>query len=262
MKNLLLTIDAGNTNTVFAVFRGEKLLGSWRLATSDKRTFDEYAVWLDQFMRLKNLSLADINAAIISTVVPGVLFDFRKLCKVHINSNLMVVGDAEVESGIDILLDKPSEIGSDRIVNAIAARKKYGAPAVIIDFGTATTFDVINEKGQYIGGVIAPGINLSMQALHQAAAKLPNVAIARPQKVIAKNTVSAMQSGIYFGYLGLIEGILERIALELKKEPVVIATGGLAPLYSKGTKKIHHMDENLTIFGLKEIYELNIVERK
>ena len=254
---MLLAIDAGNTNTVFAIFEGEILKGQWRMATDARRTADEYGVWLAQLMPLENMSVKDITAGVLGSVVPQANFSFRQLAKKYFGADLIVVGDPQVKVGIEVKIDRPSEVGADRLLNALAAWKRYKKALVIVDFGTATTFDVVCEKGNYVGGVIAPGVNLSLEALHRAAAKLPNIAVERPQKVIGTATVPAMQSGIYFGYVGLIEGILSRIQTEFGKPMEVIATGGLAPLFARATAAIQHLEPDLTIHGLKEIYALN-----
>jgi len=254
---MLLAIDVGNTNTVFAVFDKDMLKGQWRMATDARRTADEYAVWLFQMMALEQIQLKEIKAVILGSVVPQTNFSFRQLTKKYFHTDLLVVGDSNVKIGIEAKIDRPSEVGADRLVNAVAAWNRYKKPLVVVDFGTATTFDVVNANGNYIGGVIAPGINLSLEALHCAAAKLPNVAVQRPEKVIGTATVPAMQSGIYFGYVGLIEGIIKRIEEEFGAKMEVIATGGLSPLFARATSVIQHLEPDLTIHGLKEIYTIN-----
>jgi type III pantothenate kinase len=254
---MLLVIDAGNTNTVFAVFSGEKLIGQWRMATDAKRTADEYCVWLLQIMAYEKIDPKEIKAAIMSSVVPQVNFALRMLTRKYFQTELMIVGEPAVKLGIQAKIDRPGEVGADRLVNAIAAWHKHTKPLVIVDFGTATTFDVVDDKGDYIGGIIAPGVNLSLEALHRAAAKLPNVAVERPAQVIGKDTISAMQSGIYYGYVSLIEGIVKRITEEYGKKMIVIATGGLAPLFAKATAVIDTLEPDLIINGLKLIYEKN-----
>lgn len=254
---MLLAIDAGNTNTVFAVFEGDTLKGQWRMATDARRTADEYGVWLSQLMGIEQIAMKAIDAVILASVVPQANFSFRQLSKKYFDKDLLVVGDPTVHTGIEAKIDKPSEVGADRLVNAVAAWNRFHAPLIVVDFGTATTFDVVDEKGNYVGGVIAPGVNLSLEALHRAAAKLPNIAVQRPDKVIGTSTVPAMQSGIYFGYVGLIEGIAARIQEEYGKKMRVIATGGLAPLFARATTMIEHLEPDLTIHGLKEIYKLN-----
>jgi len=256
---MLLAIDAGNTNIVFAVYDNDELRCQWRAATSTARTADEYAVWLSQLMGLEGLAPGDISEAIIATVVPQGLFDLRTLCRRYFDCEPYVVGEIK-DLGLKILIDRPTEVGADRLVNAVAAHATYPGPLIVLDFGTATTFDVIDGEGNYRGGVISPGINLSLQALHMAAAKLPHIAVERPDHAIGRGTNEAMQSGVYWGYIGLIEGLVTRIAAELAGETgddtpaTVIATGGLAPLFANGTEAIQHVDEDLTMRGLVEIH--------
>ena len=256
---MLLVIDAGNTNTVFAVFAGEELCGQWRMATDSRRTADEYAVWLLQLMQLGGLKRENIDAAILSSVVPQVNFALKMLARHYFATELLIVGEPQVILGTQAKIDRPREVGADRLVNAVAAWHKYHKSCIIIDFGTATTFDVVDTEGNYIGGVIAPGINLSLHALHQAAARLPTIAIEKPPAVIGKDTVLAMQSGIYFGYTGLIEGIVKRIKEEYSAISLVIATGGLAPLFARGSSTIDVLENDLIIQGLKIIYGRNLV---
>lgn len=262
---MLLTIDVGNTNTIFAVYDGELLRQKWRISSSSTRTDDEYMVWLTQLMDLEGLSHSDISGAIIATVVPQALFPLQVLCVRYFNCHALVVGEDNVKLGLDIKLENPTEIGADRLVNAVAAHLKYGGPLIIIDFGTATTFDVIDKQGDYCGGVISPGVNLSMEALHMAAAKLPRVAIKKPDFVIGKGTVSAMQSGVYWGYVGLVEGNIQRIKSEFRQSRQeqsckVVATGGLAPLFSEEIEEIEAIDQELTTFGLLHIYKQNTIK--
>ena len=254
---MLLAIDAGNTNTVFAVFDGERIVGQWRMATDTRRTSDEYGVWLSQLLTRFAITRESIKGAVLSTVVPQATFALRMLCRHYFDVEALVVGDETVKLGIDVRVERPQEVGADRLVNAVAARAKYGSPLIILDFGTATTFDIVDAVGTYAGGVIAPGVNLSLEALHQAAAKLPNVAVERPLKVIGTTTVTAMQSGIFYGYIGLIEGIVSRMQDEAGTRMTVVATGGLSTLFATGTSVIQHLDTDLTILGLKAIYHLN-----
>lgn len=254
---MLLVIDAGNTNTVFAVFNDSELVGKWRISTDPRRTADEYILHLSYLLALEELSLEAIDGVIISNVVPQSSYALKQFSRKYLNCEPLIVGEGNVAVGIEVVLDRPSEIGADRMVNAVAALNRFGGNVVIIDFGTATTFDVVSEKGQYIGGVIAPGINLSIEALHMAAAKLPQVAVAKPAKVIGTSTVEAMQSGIYWGYIGLIEGIISRIKKEKNVPFKVLATGGLAPLFFEATDAIEHLEMDLTIFGLQQIYKIN-----
>jgi type III pantothenate kinase len=254
---MLLAIDSGNTNIVFAVYDGDQLRGEWRASTNDERTADELGVWLIQLLSIEGLNRHDITAAIVASVVPAMVFGLKTLCRRYFGCEPLVVGDDNVNLGLSIMLDRPEEVGADRLVNAVAAHKCYKGPLIVIDFGTATTFDVVDANGDYCGGAIAPGINLSLEALHMAAAKLPRVAIGRPKQVIGKATVPAMQSGIFWGYVGLIEGLVRRIQDEFGKEMLVVATGGLAPLFADATKVIHRLDADLTLRGLLEIHRRN-----
>ena len=251
---MLLAIDSGNTNIVFAIFDGQSCRAQWRSTTDAGRTADEYAVWLGQLMALKGLEAADIDAAIIATVVPQGLFGLRSLCRQYFGCEPTVVGEEGVDLGIKVLIDRPAEVGADRLVNAVAAHMAYEGPLIVIDFGTATTFDVIDGDGSYLGGLIAPGVNLSLEALHMAAAQLPLVAVDRPERVVGKSTIGAIQSGVYWGYLGLIEGLVSRIKDEFGEPMTVVATGGLASLFAGGTEAIEHVDLDLTIHGLLEIH--------
>ena len=254
---MLLAIDSGNTNIVFAVYDGDERRGEWRSSSDAKRTADEYGVWLNQLMGLDGLKTQDIDAGIIANVVPETLFSLKTLCRKYFACDPLIVGEKEVDLGIDILVDAPDEVGADRLVNAVAAHHRFGGPLIIIDFGTATTFDVVDEDGNYFGGVIAPGINLSLDALHAAAAQLPRVAVQRPERVIGKQTVPAMMSGVYWGYIGLIEGLVARIGAEFGAPMKVVATGGLAPLFAEGTDVIEELDLALTLRGLAEIHRRN-----
>ncbi len=254
---MLLAINCGNTNVVFAVFAGEDLHGSWRAATEVRRTADEYAVWLMQLMALQGMTPADIDGAIVATVVPEALFNLKTLVRRYFACEPLIVGDDAVRLGIKIDIDRPEDAGADRLVNAVAAHRRYGGPLIVVDFGTATSFDVVNDRGDYIGGVIAPGVNLSLDALYMAAAKLPRVAVQRPRRVIGKSTVPAMHSGIFWGYVGLIEGLVARIQAEYGAPMKVIATGGLAPLFHDATGVIEHTDPDLTLHGLEMLYRLN-----
>ncbi|MGB1539990.1 MAG: type III pantothenate kinase, partial [Rickettsiales bacterium] len=232
---MLLAIDVGNTNTVFAVFHGDTVVAQWRLMTDGRRTADEYAASLFKLMEHMNLKPSDITAAIASFVVPRAVFPIRQFCKEYFHIDPLIVGEPNVETGLKILIDRPQEVGADMVVNTVAAWKRHGKPMIIIDFGTATTFNMVNEHGDFIGGCIAPGINLSIEALHMAAAQLPTVQVADPGKIIGTDTVSAIQAGIYYGYIGLIEGIVKRIKAEYGEDMLTLATGGLAPLFEKAT---------------------------
>ena len=256
---MLLAIDSGNTNIVFAIFdEGGAVKGEWRSSTDTNRTADEFGVWLEQLLKIENISRTDINAAIIATVVPATLFALKNLCTKYFNCDPMVVGDEGVDLGLDVQIEKPNEAGADRLVNAVAAHETYGGPLIVIDFGTATTFGVIGSDGSYQGGAIAPGINLSMEALHLAAAQLPCIEVKRPDTVIGKNTVDSMLSGTFWGYIGMIEGLVVRIQQEMRVDKVrVISTGGLALLFSEYCDVIEIADGDLTLRGLLSIHRRN-----
>lgn len=253
---MLLAIDEGNTNTVFAAFAGDALKGQWRITTEPQRTAEEYAVWLGQLFGLDGLSFDDIEDAVVSTVVPQGLRALQELCRRYADCDPLVVGP-KIDLGIAIGIDRPDEVGADRLVNAVAAHEKYDGALVLIDFGTATTFDAIDADGAYRGGIIAPGINLSLEALHRAAAMLPRIAVEKPGRVIGDATITAMQSGIYWGYVGLIEGIVTRMREEFGAPMTVVATGGLAPLFADGTTVIEAVDSDLTMHGLRRIHRRN-----
>jgi type III pantothenate kinase len=253
---VLLVVDAGNTNIVFAVHDTGGWRGSWRIRTDAQRTSDEYAVWLNSLLALSGLKREQVSAAVIGTVVPAALYHLRRLCRDWFNVEPLIAR-ASLDWGFEIKVDNPNEVGADRLLNALAGHRKFGGPLVVVDFGTATTFDVVDETGAYLGGVICPGINLSLEALHQAAARLPRIGIGRPQAVIGRSTVPAMQSGMYWGYIGLIEGLLNRIKTEFGGPMKVVATGGLAPLFSEGTLMIEHIEPDLTLDGLRLLAERN-----
>jgi len=253
---MLLAIEQGNTNTLFAVHDGERWIAQWRAATEASRTADEYAVWLSQLLGMAGLALASIDASIISSVVPQSIFNLRNLARRYLHVEPLVIGE-NVDLGIEIRIDKPSEAGADRLVNAIGAHITYRGALLLVDSGTATTFDVVAADGAFEGGAIAPGINLSMQALHEAAARLPRVAIQRPAQVIGKGTVEAMQSGVYWGYVSLIEGLIARIKAEYPAPLTVIGTGGIASLFEHATAAIDTFDHDLTILGMLEIFRRN-----
>jgi type III pantothenate kinase len=254
---MLLAIDVGNTNTVFAVFEGDTLMTQWRLSTQARRTADEYGMWLRQLMRECEGLTNKLTGAIIATVVPETQFELMQLCRRYFAIEPLVVGVGNTRMNITVDVDRPEEVGADRLVNAVEAWKRYQQGLVVIDFGTATTFDVISSAGAYIGGVIAPGVNLSLMALQQAAAKLPSIRIRAPERVIGRNTITAMESGIYYGYVGLVSGVLSRIQAEQPDVQRVIATGGLAPLYAKSIREIDETIEDLTTYGLKTLFEMN-----
>ncbi len=251
---MLLAIDVGNTNSVVALYDGDEPVATWRTSTSSVRTADEYAVWLSQLMSLENKKLADISDCIISNVVPQSLFHLKNLSRRYFDREPYVVSSQNIP-GVEVRIDTPSEAGADRLVNAVGAFTAHGGPVVVVDSGTATNFDVVGADGGFEGGVIAPGINLSMQALHDAAARLPRIAIERPPKVIGTDTVGAMQTGVFWGYVGLIEGVLARIKAEYPAPLTAIATGGVASLFEGATDAIDIFDSDLTIRGLLEIYK-------
>ena len=251
---MLIAIDVGNTNAVFALYEGDKPVAQWRSATSTVRTADEHAVWLSQLMAMANRRLEDVDECVISTVAPQSLFHLRNLSRRYFHCEPFVVASDNIP-GVEVRIGKPSDAGADRIVNAVGAFTAHGGPLIVVDSGTATTFDIVGADGGFEGGVIAPGLDLSMQALHKAAARLPRIAIERPDKVIGGDTVGAMQSGIFWGYVGLIEGLIARIKKEYVKPMKVIATGGVASLFEGATKSIDIFDSDLTIRGLFEIQQ-------
>jgi type III pantothenate kinase len=253
---MLLAIEQGNTNTMFAIHDGQSWIAQWRAATESTRTADEYVVWLSQLMSMQGLGFRSLDACIISSVVPQSLFNLRNLSRRYLNVEPLVIGE-NARLGVDIRIDKPSEAGADRLVNAVGASMVYKGPLIVIDSGTATTFDIVAADGAFEGGIIAPGINLSMQALHEAAAKLPRIAIQRPAKIVGTDTVGAMQSGVFWGYISLIEGLVSRIKEERGEALTVVATGGVASLFEGATDSIDHFDPDLTIRGLLEIHRRN-----
>jgi type III pantothenate kinase len=255
---MLLAVEQGNTNTLFAVHDGQRWLAQWRAATDASRTADEYAVWLVQLLAMAELTLGDLDGCIISSVVPQSLFNLRNLARRYLHAEPLVIGD-NAELGIEVRITKPSEAGADRLVNAIGAHVAYSGDLLVVDSGTATTFDMVAGDGAFEGGVIAPGINLSMQALHDAAAQLPRVAIRRPagNRVIGVDTVGAMQSGVFWGYISMIEGLVRRVKVEWGKPLTVIGTGGIASLFEGATEAIDIFDHDLTIRGLLEIWRRN-----
>ena len=257
---MLLAIDCGNTNTVFAVFSEQgEIIGEWRAATNINRTADETGVWLNQVMHFDGIDPRSIDAGVLATVVPATLFNLRQMFRKYFRIQALVVGAPEVDVGLAIRIERPEEVGADRLVNALAAHEQYGGPLIVVDFGTATTFDVIDGEGAYLGGAIAPGINLSLEALHMASAQLPRVAIGRSDRVIGKNTVQAMRSGTFWGYVGLIEGLVRRISAEYGQDLKAIATGGLARLFTDCTPVLAQADPDLTLKGLLAVYRRNAI---
>jgi len=255
---MLLAIDSGNTNAVFAVYEGDTLRASWRVSTNARRTADEYAVWLTQLLGLAGLTPGDIDATVIANVVPDAAFNLLSLCRRYLNSEPLVVGSADCNPGIGIDVDMPAQgVGADRIANSVAAQDRYQSPLMVIDFGTATNFDIVDKTGSYCGGIIAPGPNLSLQALEMAAAQLPHIAIKKPPAVVGRNTISAMESGVFWGYVGMLEGLVRRIREERGEAMGTVATGGLAPLFANATDAIEKVDPDLTLWGLRLIYRRN-----
>jgi len=251
---MLLVIDVGNTNTSLGVYQGENLLAHWRLTTARNRTVDEYGVHARNLFQLAGLDFKAINAIAIASVVPPLNYTLKQMAEVYFHLSPLFV-DHTTEMVLRILYEPPSDVGADRIVDAVAAIHKYGAPCIIVDFGTATTFNAINKDGEYLGGVITPGIMISADALFERTAKLPRVDIKRPRTVIGSSTVAAMQSGLYNGYVGLVDGVLRKMLAELGGSPRVIATGGLAPLIATGSELIELVDDTLTLEGLRLVYE-------
>ena len=253
---MILVIDVGNTHTVLGLFSGHSLVHSWRIATHMSRTEDEYGIMLHNLFSYQKLSFTLVNGMIISCVVPPMLNMILDMAVKYFQVQPLIVGPG-IKTGLPILLDNPREVGADRIVNAVAAYDRYKQELIVIDFGTATTFDCISAKGEYLGGVIAPGLQISTEALYQRASKLPRVELHRPKEVVGKNTVHSMQSGIIYGYLSLVDGLVERLIAELRFSPLTIATGGLASLMASNSSVIDKVDELLTLKGLLKLYELN-----
>ena len=253
---MLLAIDVGNTNITFGVFDGSKLKATWRSATGVHRMSDEYASFIINMLRHRDIPNKEIKDAVLCGVVPPLVSTFDELFKNYFNVTPLVVG-AGVKTGIRICMDNPREVGADRVVNAVGAYKLYGGPAIVIDIGTAITFDTVSKEGDYLGGAIAPGIAIAMDALFNRTAALPRVDLTYPKKAIGTNTVSAMQSGIFFGYVGLIEGVVSKIKEEMDGNAKVIATGGYANLLAEQTKAIEIVDRDITLIGLRYIYEMN-----
>ncbi|WP_022695494.1 type III pantothenate kinase [Ponticaulis koreensis] len=254
---MLLAIDVGNTNTVFGLHDGKSWVAQWRSATDSTKTADDYAVWLTQLCRMDGIPFGDLDACIISSVVPQARFNFRNLARRYLDIEPMFIGGSSVELGVPIRISRPEQVGADRLVNAVGAHAQHKGALIVVDSGTATTFDIVGADGGFEGGIISPGINLSMRALHDAAASLPRIAIQRPSQVIGQDTVSAMQSGIFLGYLDLIDGLIRRIKAEYTEPMTVIGTGGVASLFEGESEEIDIYDPDVTIRGLLEIYRRN-----
>jgi type III pantothenate kinase len=256
---MLLAIDVGNTNTVVGLFSGETLLADWRMATDHNKMPDEWAAILITLMAHRDHTLRDIDAAICSSVVPPVTTSIREMAEEYLHTRLLLV-EPGIKTGVKVLVDNPREVGADRIVNTLAAHVRYGGPAIVIDFGTATTFDVVSPDGEYLGGAISPGLRVSSDALFRLTAQLRRIELVAPRSSIGKNTVHSMQSGVVWGYVGLVEGLVNRIKVDMGetgKQAKVIATGGLARLIAAHTDCMDIVDNNLTLDGLRLIYELN-----
>lgn len=253
---MLLAVDCGNTNTVFSIWNGTEFISTWRTATDWQRTADQYYVWLSSLMKFQKIDV-EITDMIISSTVPRVVWNLRVLADRYFNTRPFVVGKADCELPVDVRVDAGTAVGPDRLVNTVAGYDLFGPDLIVVDFGTATTFDVVAADGAYVGGVIAPGVNLSLEALHNAAAALPHVDISKPQRVVGTNTVACMQSGVFWGYVGLVREICARIKAEREREMRVISTGGLAPLFQQAVDLFDEYQDDLTMHGLTVIYKYN-----
>jgi type III pantothenate kinase len=253
---MLLAVDCGNTNTVFSIWDGAKFVSNWRIATSHKRTADQYYVWLTTLLKLGGIE-NDIEEMVISSTVPRVVFNLRVLGDKYFHTRPLVVGRSDCKLPVSVRVDEGTAVGSDRLVNTVAGFNLFGGDLIVVDFGTATTFDVVDTDGAYIGGVIAPGVNLSLEALHKDAAALPHVDISKPQNVIGTNTVACLQSGVFWGYVGLVREICDRIKSERGRPMKVISTGGLAPLFQQSVRLFDQFEEDLTMHGLIVIHQFN-----
>ncbi|MBS4201504.1 type III pantothenate kinase [Bacillus sp. FJAT-49732] len=256
---LIFVLDVGNSNIVLGAYQGNDLKYHWRIETSRHKTEDEFGMAINALFQHVGLRFEDINGIIISSVVPPIMFTLERMCSKYFQVKPLIVGPG-IKTGLNIKYENPREVGADRIVNAVAGIHEYGSPLIIVDFGTATTFCYINEKSEYMGGVIAPGIGISTEALYSKAAKLPRIEITHVDEIIGKNTVAAMQAGILFGFVGQVEGIVKRIIEKSKQKPTVVATGGLANLIASETKMIDIIDQDLTLKGLQLIYKRNVSE--
>lgn len=254
---MIFVLDVGNTNTVLGVFENKELKYQWRIQTDRYKTEDEYAMLIKSLLDHDGLAFADFEGIIISSVVPPIMFALERMSVKYFKKKPMVIGDKSINSTLKMKYPNPSELGADRIVNAVGAIEEYGSPLIIIDFGTATTYCYVNEKNEYVGGAIAPGINISLEALYSKAAKLPKIEITSPGNVVGSSTVEAMQAGVYFGYVGQVDEVVNRIKKQAKTKPQVVATGGLASLIAKDAKTIDIIDPSLTLKGLYQIYMEN-----
>lgn len=254
---MLFVIDVGNTNTVLGVFENKTLKHEWRIRTDRHKTEDELGMLTKSLLEHKGIQFKDINGIIISSVVPPIMFALEKMCRIYFNIEPLIVGRETIDSSLKKCYPNPHEIGADRIVNAVGAIEEYGSPLVIIDFGTATTYCYINEKEEYVGGIISPGITISMDALYKNASKLPKIEIEAPESIVGQSTVEAMQSGVFYGFVGQVDGIVTRIKKSVNENVTVIATGGLASLIADGSQEIDYVDAHLTLKGLQLIYEGN-----
>jgi len=257
---MLLAIDIGNTSIKIGIFDGDKLISTWRLTTGVDRSPDEYDSLLYTLLQRQGVPLSGITGGALCCVVPPLVSIFQEVCQKYLGTSLLIV-EPGVKTGVRISLDNPREVGSDRVVNAVASHHLYGEPVIVIDFGTATTFDVVSQEGDYLGGAIAPGINIASEALVTRTAMLPRIELARPKQVIGRSTIAAMQSGIFFGYIGLIEGMIRRIKQELRSEAKVVATGGYAYPLAKEIPEIDIVNPDLSLIGLHLIYEMNKIEK-
>lgn len=253
---MVLVFDVGNTNTVIGVFTGDCLVTQWRIRTDSLKTADEYGMMLRSLFESHEIDMGLVKAVVISSVVPSLMLEMEWMTDKYFHCKPLVI-EPGVKTGLSIKYDNPREVGADRVVNAVAAYHKYGGPLVIIDFGTATTFCVLNAQGEYLGGAIAPGIRISTEALVNRASKLPRVELVKPRSIIGRNTINSMQSGIIYGFVGQVEGIVNRMKKEIGDNPRVVATGGLAPIIARETDAIDIIDEFLTLDGLRLIYEMN-----
>ena len=254
---MLLAIDCGNTNIVFAISENDKIIKQWRINTNIHRTADEYSVWLIKLLEIEDLDFSSISGCIIASVVPEALLSLKTFNEKFLGLSPFIVGEKNVKLGININIDIPSEAGADRLVNAVSVNKFYKRPSIVIDFGTATTFDVITKNGIYNGGVIAPGVNLSMKSLSSSADQIPIFSIKKQKQIIGKNTIEALRSGFYWGYCGLINNIIQKIEKETNKKYKIIFTGGYANLFKNSIKNIFKIDKNITIDGIIEILKEN-----